>query len=238
LSPGPSSGSFSRSDSDSKGGHIAAPRAFSETSIGRYLVYAGPLVWAVLIVFHPNPGGDSPYEGITDVVDRWLVVHVGQLILTPFLFLAVWRLLDGLTSAAARVSRAALVVWTVFFSAYDSIQGVATGILTRWANDRAAEEQAAVARAIEFVVEDSQLAGNISAIGLVAGASWLTVAIAAAVALHQAGAGKAVVVATCLSVVVAAHSAPAALGFAALFLAGVLRERQRTEPALGAAAVT
>ena len=146
-------------------------RAPSETSVGRYLVYAGPLVWAVLILFHPNPGGDSPYEGITDDVDRWLVIHVGQLILTPFLFLAVWRLLDGLSSAAASVSRAALVVWTVFFTAYDSIQGVATGILIRRANDLAGEEQAAVGRAIDFLVEDSQLAGNISAIGLVAGAA-------------------------------------------------------------------
>jgi hypothetical protein len=217
---------------------MADPRGRSETGIGRYLVYAGPLLWAALIVFHPNPGGDSPYEGISDVVDRWLVVHVGQLILTPFLFLAVWRLLDGLSSAAATVSRAALVVWTVFFSAYDSIQGVATGILTRWANDHAGEERAAVARAIEFVVEDSQLAGNISAIGLVAGASWLIVAIAAAVALHKAGSGKAVVAATCLSVVVAAHSAPAAIGFVALFLAGVLHERQRTESAMGAPVVT
>jgi hypothetical protein len=217
---------------------MADPRALSETSIGRYLVYAGPLVWAVLIVFHPNPGGDSPYEGISDVVNRWLFVHVGQLILTPFLFLAVWRLLDGLSSAAATVSRAALVVWTVFFSAYDSIQGIATGILTRWANDLAGEEQAAVARAIESVVEDSQLAGNISAIALVAGASWLIVAIAAAVALHKAGSGKGVVVATCLSVVVVAHSAPAAIGFVALVLAGVLRERQRTKSPLGAPAVT
>ena len=215
---------------------MADPRALSETSIGRYLVYAGPLVWAVLIVFHPNPGGDSPYEGITDVVDRWLFVHVGQLILTPFLFLAVWRLLDGLSSTAAKISRAALVVWTVFFSAYDSIQGIATGILTRWANGLAGAEQAAVARAIEFVVEDSQLAGNISAIGLVAGVSWLVVAIGAAIALHKAGAGKAVVAAASLSVVVAAHSAPAAIGFVALFLAGVLRERQRTESALGAPA--
>ena len=187
---------------------MADPRGLSEAGFGRYLVYAGPLLWAVLIVFHPNPGGDSPYEGISDVVDRWLFVHVGQLILTPFLFLAVWKLLDGLSSAAATVSRAALVVWTVFFSAYDSIQGIATGILTRWANDLAGEEQAAVARAIDFVVEDSQLAGNFSAIGLVAGAAWLTVAIAAAVALHKAGYGKGVVVATCLSVVVAAHSAP------------------------------
>jgi len=93
-------------------------------------------------------------------------------------------------------------------------------------------------RGIEFVVEDSQLAGNISAIGLVAGASWLIVAIAAAVALHKAGAGRGVVVATALSVVVAAHSAPAAIGFFALFLAGVLRERQRTTSASGAPAVT
>ena len=131
---------------------MADPRALSETGFGRYLFYAGPLLWAILILFHPNPGGDSPYEGITDVVDRWLVVHVGQLILTPFLFLAVWRLLDGLSSAAATISRAALVVWTVFFSAYDSIQGIATGILTRWANDLPGEEQGAVARAIEFVV--------------------------------------------------------------------------------------
>jgi hypothetical protein len=158
--------------------------------------------------------------------------------LTPFLFLAVWRLLDGLSSAAATISRAALVVWTVFFSAYDSIQGIATGILIRWANDLEGAEQAAVARAIEFVVEDSQLAGNISAIALVAGAAWLTVAIGAAVALHKAGAGKAIVVAACLSVVVAAHSAPAAIGFVALFLAGVLRERQRTTSPVGARAVT
>jgi hypothetical protein len=210
--------------------------ALSETSVARYLVYAGPLVWAVLILFHPNPGG-SPYEGITDDVDRWLVIHVGQLILTPFLFLAVWSLLDGLSSAAARISRAALVVWTVFFTAYDSLQGIATGVLARYANDLAAQEQAAVGRAIDFLVEDSQLAGNISAIGLVAGAAWLTVAIAAAVALHKAGAGKAVVVATCLSVVVAAHTAPAAIGFFALFLAGVLRERQRTRWVFGAPAV-
>ena len=93
------------------------------------LTFIGPLAWAVLVLFHPLPEADSVYEGISDVVDRWLVVHIGQLILTPFLFLAVWRLLDGLSSVAATVSRCALVVWTVFFSAYDSIQGIATGVL-------------------------------------------------------------------------------------------------------------
>ena len=80
------------------------------------------------------PGGDSTLDGIDDVVDRWLIVHVGQLILTPLLFLAVWRLLDGLTATAATVSRCALVVWTVFFSAYDAIQGIATGLLVQHAD--------------------------------------------------------------------------------------------------------
>jgi hypothetical protein len=34
------------------------------------------------------------------------------------------------------------------------------------------------------------------------------------------------------------HTAPAAIGFFALFLAGILRERRRTPSALGAPAIT
>jgi hypothetical protein len=206
--------------------------ALPQMSLSRLLLFAGPLLWAVLVLFHPMPSGDSTFEGIRDDVDRWLFVHVGQLTLTPLLFLAVWRLLDGLPSAAAAISRGALVVWTVFFSAYDSIQGVATGILVRHANGLAGEEQAGYAQSIDFVVEDSLLAGNVSAVWFVAAASWVVVAIAAAVGLHKVGAGKAVVAAACLSTVFAVHIAPAAIGLVALFLAGVLRERQRTKSAL------
>jgi hypothetical protein len=52
-----------REGDESKKGAWSGPdeRTLSESSVGRYLVYAGPLVWAVLILFHPNPGGDSPY---------------------------------------------------------------------------------------------------------------------------------------------------------------------------------
>lgn len=221
-----------------KGAQMRHDRETRQLSLSRLLFYAGPLLWAVMIVFHPNPGGDSPFEGIRDDVDRWLFVHIGQLVLTPFVFLAVWTLLDGLNSTSARISRAALVVWTVFFSAYDTVQGIATGILTRHADGLAAEDQAGYAQAIEFIVEDSLLAGNYSFVGFVAGASWFVVAIAAAVALHKAGAGKAVVAAACLSIVVAAHTAPAAIGFLALFIAGILRERERARPAPGAPALT
>ena len=169
-------------------------KARSTMSIRGLLFLAGPLLWALLVLFHPNPTDPSPYEGIKDVVDRWLIVHVGQLILAPFVFLAVWRLLDGLHSTAATVSRCALVVWAVFFSAYDTVQGIATGLLIRYANGLAGEELAAVAGALEYLVADSQLGGNYSFLGFVGQGSWIVVAIAGAVALHKAGAGKAVVI--------------------------------------------
>ena len=199
-------------------------------SIGGLLFFVGPLLWAVLILFHPNPPEATPYEGLSDVVDRWLIVHVGQLILAPLVFLAVWRLLDGLHSTAATISRAALVVWAVFFSAYDTVQGVATGLLVRYTDGVAAEEQAAIDGALGYLINDSLLGGNYSFLGFVGQGSWIVVAIAAAVALHKAGAGRAIVVATSLSVLVAIHVAPAAGGMLALFLAGLLRERQRAAP--------
>jgi hypothetical protein len=202
-------------------------RALPQTSLTRLLLFAGPLLWAVLVLFHPNPSGDA-YEGIADDVDRWLFVHIGQLVLTPLLVLAVWRLLDGLPSMAAMVSRAALVVWAVFFSAYDSVQGVATGILVRHANDLAGEKQSAVAGAIDYVVNEDRLGGNVSLISFIGQGSWILVAIAAAVALYKAGAGKVVAAATLLSALFAIHTAPAAAGLVALFLAGIFRERQRT----------
>jgi hypothetical protein len=192
-----------------------------------YLVAVAPLLWAVLILFHPMPGGDSTLEGIDDVVDRWLIVHVGQLILTPLLFLAVWRLLDGLTTPAATISRCGLVVWTVFFSAYDAVQGIATGLLVRHAQGVPSSQQDAIAEALDYLVLDSRLAGDISAIQMVAGAAWLTVAIGAAIALHQARAGAGIVALAAVSVVFSMHMAPAAIGLFALAAAVALRERQR-----------
>jgi hypothetical protein len=49
-----------------------------------------------------------------------------QLLLTPFLAAGVWMLVDGIHSVAASVTRAALAIWTVFFSAFDAVAGIAT----------------------------------------------------------------------------------------------------------------
>ena len=166
--------------------------------------------------------------------DRWLFVHLAQLVLAPFLAAGVWMLLAGLTSVAANVARAALVVWLVFFSAFDAVAGVATGVLTRHANTLTGNEREGVIAAIDFLFDDSQLAGGgFSVLGNLGHVSWVVVAIASALALHQARARRPVVVATALSVLIASHSGVgAAIGLIALFVAELLRfGRQRPETA-------
>jgi hypothetical protein len=192
-----------------------------------FVLLAAPLLWMVPALLHPM--GD-PYAGIAGEIDKWLFVHIAQLVLVPFLGALVWMLLGGLESVAARVARAALVVWLVFFSAFDAIAGIATGVLSRHASSLAGEEREGVASAVDFLFDDSLLVGGgFSVLGSLGHGAWMVVAIAAAVALHRARAPRAAVIAMSLSVAFAAHSGVGAvIGLAALFVAARLVLRWRS----------
>ena len=189
-------------------------------------VLAAPLLWAILAVLHPNEEGGL-YEGIADQANKWIFVHFGQLVLTPFIAAGVWMLLGGIQSVAALVARAALVLWMVFFSAFDAIAGIATGVLTRHANSLPpGEEREGLVRGINFLFDDSQLVGgsNFSILANLGQDSWIVLALAGAVALWRAGVARLVVGATILSVLFATHAGyAAAVGLVALFVAELLR---------------
>jgi hypothetical protein len=150
----------------------------------------------------PSSGGvgdePAPYEGIADEANKWIFVHFSQLLLTPLLALGVWMLLDGIQSLAATVARVFLVVWMVFFSAFDAIAGIAVGVLTRHANDLVGEEKATVVGAIDFLFQDSRLArgDNYSVLGILGQFSWVALVLAAIVALWRAGLFRLIVGAT------------------------------------------
>lgn len=201
------------------------------------LVLAAPLLWVVLAIVHPEDEGGL-YEGIADQTGRWLFVHLGQLVLIPFLAAGVWMLLGRIQSVAGAVARAALALWMVFFSAFDAIAGIATGVLARHANSLAGEERESVAGAIDFLFGDSQLAGgsNFSILGNLGQLTWVAVAIAATVALYRGRAPGLVVAATLLSGLFAVHSGfPAAVGLGALFVAELLGFGRRSGAALSRA---
>jgi hypothetical protein len=200
---------------------MAHGNLFGRLTIGWVILFATPLLWIVLAFLHPQ----EPQE-----TGRWLFVHFAQLALTPLLAFAVWKLLDGVRSQAATVSRIALVAWMVFFSAYDSVAGIATGLLARHAEGLAGAEQAAVTSAVEYLHNDGLLPGAAVLLALVPTLAWPTTVIAAAVALHQSGAGRPVVVALCLSALFAFHASfPAAAGLAFFLVAAMLWKRQKVQ---------
>jgi hypothetical protein len=193
---------------------------------------AGPLLWIALTLLHPGGIGNepAPYEGIADDANKWIFVHFAQLVLTPLVAVGVWLLLDGVYSVAATIARASLVVWMVFFSAFDAIAGIAVGVLTRYANSLAGNEQEAVIGAIDFLFQDSKFVGgnNYSVLAGFGQVSWVVLVLAATVALWRAGASRLVVGATLISFLFATHAGyMAAVGLVALFVAELLMFRAR-----------
>ena len=188
-----------------------------------WVLLAAPLLWLVPALLHPV--GD-PYAGIADETDRWLFVHVAQLVLAPFLGALVWMLLAGLESVAARVARAALV------SLARVLQRLRRGRRNRNRRALASREQPCRrgtrgrrSSAIDFLFDDSQLVGGgFSVLGNLGHGSWMVVAIAGAVALHQARRAPRRRSSRCRSrSLFAAHSGiGAAIGLLSLFVAARL----------------
>ncbi|HEX5306016.1 MAG TPA: hypothetical protein VFW82_08025 [Dyella sp.] len=87
-------------------------------------VIAAPLALAVLEMFHPHP---------TDLlildVRPWMLVHYAQIPLFALSALAVTALVRSHIDIAATVARIAMFVFALSFVAFDTVAGVAVGIL-------------------------------------------------------------------------------------------------------------
>jgi hypothetical protein len=88
------------------------------------LVVCGPLALAVLEIFHPHP-----HDLMNLDVRLWLFIHYAQIPLFPLSALVVARLVRGADDLAAAICRAAMFVFAVSFTAFDTAAGVVTGIL-------------------------------------------------------------------------------------------------------------
>ena len=166
-----------------------------------------PLAWAALLWFHPDVDPDRVYESLRDQVDTYLVVHVGTLVFIGLMGVALYLLVRDLPGRAATVSRLAIGPFVLFYAAWETVIGLAIGVLVQHANDAPARERPAVADAIQAVGGNVIIgdAGILLAIGALA---WITAVIAAAVALHGAGAPLLAVILVGLSAVVVSHPPP------------------------------
>jgi hypothetical protein len=155
-----------------------------ERLVLRRLVLLGtPLALAILEIFHPRP------SGVADSVEQggWFMwFHIIQLPLTGLIALAVYLLTQGLEGRAVRVSRWAIGVFAVFFSAYDAAAGIATGYALRNAQGLSAGAQEAIHEAVIDMPGLSLIFG----LSIVGTGAWVVALIAAAMALRHAGASR------------------------------------------------
>jgi hypothetical protein len=198
-----------------------------------------PLAWAVLLLFHPGGDATDIYGSARDDVTPFLVVHLGTLLFIPLMAVVFYLLLRGIPGKAAKVSRIALVPFVVFYSAWETLQGIANGVLVDQVNALPASERARGAALVQDFAE-SPLVREMGVRSVIGSLGLIVALIAAAVALRRE-AGASAPVAALLGVsgfLIMAHPPPfGPIGLAMFILAVVLFARSRATAPVAAPVV-
>jgi hypothetical protein len=166
-----------------------------------------PLAWAVLLWFHPDVDPDDVYGSLRDDANTYVAVHVGTLVFIGLMGVALYMLVRNLPGRAATISRWAIGPFVLFYSAWESVIGLAVGVLAQHANDAPAGERAAVSNAMQ-ALGDNAIVGEAGVLLTVGALAWVTAVIAAAVAIRSAGGPVTAAVLLGLSVLVVSHPPP------------------------------
>src|SRR5215211_5236880 len=158
-------------------GWFASPggrRSSMERLVLRRVVLLGaPLALALLEVFHPERPNSATEAVEQGVWFMWF--HFIQLPLIGLIALAVYLLSDGLEGRAVSVSRWAIGVFVIFFSAYDAAAGIGTGYALRNAQELSAGAQDAIYEAVKDMLVVSLIFG----LSVVGTGAWVVALIAA-----------------------------------------------------------
>jgi hypothetical protein len=197
------------------------PGAFSPGELA--FLIGVPLLWAVLLLFHPGGEGDQIYLDVQDNVTRFLVVHVGMMIFIPLMAVVIYLLLRGVEGTAAWISRIALVPFVVFYSAWEVLQGIGVGILANELNGLPQADSALREDLVQDFAEHA-LIGPFSVFGSLGSMGLIVAAIAAGVALYrQAGAPLSVPILLAISgLLITVHPPPYGPTGLALFMVAVV----------------
>jgi hypothetical protein len=190
-----------------------------------------PLAWAVLLLFHPTGEGDI-YPAVRDDASRWLVVHVGTMVFIPLLAVAIYLLVNGIENTAARVCRIALATFALFYTAWEVLMGIGTGVLIQDVNGLPAAERATGSDLVKAFT-DSIFVRDFGVFNVIGSLSLITATIAAGIALRgQAGVPVSVPILLGLcGFMISAHPPPFGPIGLVLFVAAVLLYARSQAPA-------
>ena len=192
-------------------------------TLRQVLLLLPPLVFAAFAGIHPRP--DVEIQEVMDVATWFAAVHVIQLVLMGLVALSVLLLADEFGVAGAWTTRLGIGMFLIFFSAYDAVAGIATGLAMRSARDLPPAEQNGV---WETVKDWPGFDPPVFALNIVGTLGWVVALVGVAVAARRAGAPRAewIFIALAGVLLVAGHPFPGGtIAFGCLFIAVQLHER-------------
>jgi hypothetical protein len=194
----------------------------------RVLLLAPPLLLAALEIIHPQP--DETVQALMDASTWFAGFHVIQLALTGFVALSVLLLADGFGRANAWVTRLGIGVFLVFFSAYDAVAGIGTGLAMRSARDLSAVQQ----EGVFDVVKDWPALGPPFALSIVGTLGWVAAVGVLALTARRQGAPRPewVLIGLAGVLLLGGHPFPwGTLAFGCFFIGALLHEFRAARPA-------
>jgi hypothetical protein len=189
--------------------------------IRRVLLLGPPLALALLEILHPQP--EENVQALMDASGWFAGFHAIQLALTGLVGLSLLLLADRFGRAGTWVTRLGIGAFLVFFSAYDAVAGIGTGLAMRSARDLSAQQQAGVFE----VVKDWPAAGPPFALSIIGTLGWVTVVGALALAARRQGAPRLEWISIGLAAMflLGGHPYPAGtLAFGCFFIGALLHE--------------
>lgn len=112
------------------------------TSARRLLLIAPPFLFAGLTVLHPRP--DENTQALMDASTWFVGYHLIQLALVLLVTISVFLLADDFGRASSWPVCLGMGTFMVFFSAYDTLAGIGTGLAMRGARGLPESQQDAV----------------------------------------------------------------------------------------------
>jgi hypothetical protein len=122
--------------------HPVEPIWLRPVSLRRVVLLAPPLLLATLEVLHPQPRMNV--QALMDASTWFAAFHAIQLVLIGLVAVSVLLLADSFGRATAWATRLGIGLFLVFFSAYDTLAGIGTGLAMRSARTLPAAQQEGV----------------------------------------------------------------------------------------------
>jgi hypothetical protein len=115
----------------------------------RFILFGSPLLVGVLNLFHPSHLEPTIYEGLRNMVNWWITLHVLNLFGFPLLGVAAYLLVKDQQGVAARIAKVGLAIFIPTYASVDAILGIGTGILVQYAKGVSPDQLAVLSPAIE-----------------------------------------------------------------------------------------